>query len=102
MRAGTHDRDTITDFGRDLIRSHLQYLRRLPGTVALIADVEHLKVDSKGAVVERVDTLHGVPLPWAGEEWIWNIAPRPEADWNHSHQFRVVGIADVKTAQAKP
>ncbi len=100
MHAGTHDRDTITDFARDLIDSHFEYLRRLPGTVALIADVEHLKVDPKGSVVERVDTLHGVPLPWTGEEWIWDIAPRPEADWNLNHLRRVVGIADVKTARA--
>jgi hypothetical protein len=101
MNAGTHDRDTITDFARDLIRSHLEYLRRLPGTVALIADVEHMKVDPAGTLVERVDMLQGVPLPWAGEEWIWNIAPRPEADWKLSHQRRVVGIANVKTALAK-
>jgi hypothetical protein len=101
LRAGTHDRDTITDFARNLIRSHLEYLRSFPGTVALIADVEQLKVTAGGTVVDRVDTLWGVPLPWAGEDWTWEIAPRPEADWNLSHQVRIVGIPDVKTARAR-
>jgi hypothetical protein len=101
MHAGTHDRDTITDFARDLVASHLEYLRRLPGTVALIADVAQLKVEPGGAVVEQVDTMWGLPFPWLGEEWIWDSAPRPEADLNLSRQTRIVGIADVKTARAR-
>jgi hypothetical protein len=100
LRAGTHDRDTITDFARHLILSHIDYLQRCPGTVALIADVDQFKVTAGGTVVDRVDTLWGVPLPWAGEEWTWEIAPRPEADWNFSQQVRIVGIPDVKTARA--
>jgi hypothetical protein len=101
MNAGTHDRESIDDFARDLIRAHLEHLQQLPGTVALVTDVERLALDRGGAVVERVDTLRGIALPWSGEEWIWDIAPRPEADWDLSYHRQVVGIADVKTAKAR-
>jgi hypothetical protein len=100
MKAGTHDREAIDDFARDLIRAHLAYIQTLPGTVTLVADVERLALDRSGAVVERAATLRGVALPWSGEEWIWDIAPRPEADWDLSYQRRIVGIADVKTVKA--
>jgi hypothetical protein len=96
-RAGLHTPEEIESFARGLVEAHVDYLRRLPGVVALIADVERQTVEPDGKVVERIDALHGVRLPWtAEEEWIWRLAPRPEAHRRLSYQRRVVGISDVK------
>lgn len=98
--AGTYPAAEVTAFGRDIVRAHLDYLRRLPGVVALICDLERLTVDHTGALVERKSALRGVPLPWSGEEWVWDLAPRPEASPVYSYQRRVVGIPSVKDAPA--
>lgn len=94
--AGQRSEQEITAFSRQLIRAHLDYLQQLPGVVALITDVEQQTLDRAGAVITRSDTLHGIALPWRGEEWIWPLAPRPEAHPEHSYQRRVIGVADVK------
>jgi len=86
----------VTAFGRDVVLAHIDYLKRLPGVVALICDLERLTVDRTGAVVERQSALRGVSLPWSGEEWTWDLAPRPEASPIYSYQRRVVGLANVK------
>lgn len=70
------DRDLET-FARHLIEAHLAFLARFTGTVCLIADREYLTLDAEDRVVETRDALHGVALPWPGEEWIWRLAPRP-------------------------
>ena len=46
-----------------------------------------------GRAAER---LRGVKLPWSGEEWVWDLAPRPEASPIYSYRRRVVGIPNVK------
>jgi len=76
---GTYPAEEITAFGRDLVRAHIDYLKRLPGVVTLVCDLERLTVDRSGALVERLSALRGVKLPWSGEEWTWDLAPRPEA-----------------------
>jgi hypothetical protein len=96
-RKGEHKADAIDSFARDLIAAHLDYLRRVPGVAALVADVEELTVDAKGAVVRREDTIYGVPPPRADEQWIWQLAPRPEIDRRYSYHRRVVGVLDMKT-----
>jgi hypothetical protein len=98
--AGTYPAEEISAFGRDVVRAHIDYLKRLPGVVALVCDLERLTVDRTGAVVERQSALRGVPLPWSGEEWTWDLAPRPEASPIYSYQRRVVGIPNVKEAPA--
>jgi hypothetical protein len=97
-RDGTRSEQEITEFSRQLIHAHLDYLRRLPGVVALVADVEQHKIDRSGIVVARTDTLHGVGLPWRGEEWVWPLAPRPEAHPEFSYHRRVIGVADIKAS----
>jgi hypothetical protein len=78
-RVGNRSDQEISEFSRDLIRAHLDYLHSLPGVVALVADVEQQKLSRDGSVVARTDTFHGIELPWRGEEWVWPLAPRPEA-----------------------
>ncbi len=98
--AGTYKAEDITGFGRDVVLAHIDYLKRLPGVVALVCDLERLTVDRTGALTERLSALRGVKLPWSGEEWVWDLAPRPEASPIYSYQRRVVGIPNVKVAPA--
>ena len=98
--AGTYKAEEITTFGRDVVLAHVDYLKRLPGVVSLVCDLERLTLDRAGALVERLSALRGVSLPWSGEEWVWNLAPCPEASPIYSYQRRVVGIPNVKEASA--
>ena len=93
---GAHASEKIALFARHLIEAHLDYLARQPGVVALVTDVERLKITLAHQVVERRDLLLGVLLPKAGDEWEWRLAPCPEADPRHHYYRRVVGIADYK------
>lgn len=95
-RAGVHPAEAVDAFARDLVAAHLDYLRRVPGVAALVADVEELTVDTKGAVAAREDTLYGVPPPHGDEEWVWELAPRPEAHRHFSYHRRVVAVLDWK------
>lgn len=97
--AGVYPKEEIEAFARDLIQAHIDYLRRLPGVVALICDRERLTLDASGRLVERLTALRGVTLPWSGEEWTWDLAPRPEASHVYSYQRRVAGIVNIKDGQ---
>jgi hypothetical protein len=100
--AGVYRAEDIAAFGRDVVRAHIDYLKRLPGVVALVCDLERLTVDGGGALVERQSALRGVGLPWSGEGWVWDLAPRPEASPTYSYRRRVVGIPNVKEAPPAP
>jgi hypothetical protein len=95
-RAGVHSPEAIESFARDVVAAHTRYLLRLPGVTALVADVESLTVDAKGQVIGREDTLYGAPPPKGDEEWVWQLAPRPEAHRHYSYHRRVVGVVDLK------
>jgi hypothetical protein len=98
-RARGHPIPAITEFAQAVILSHLDYLQRLPGTVALLADLECLTLNRTGRVVERSDALYGVKLPWAGTEWIWQLAPRMQVDSEYHYQRRMIGIPNIKRAR---
>jgi hypothetical protein len=100
--AGVHAATDIAAFGRDLVLSHIDYLRRLPGIVTLICDLERRTLDRNGKLLERLSALRGVKLPWSGEEWLWDLAPIPEASRSRSYQRLVTGIVNVKTAPPPP
>lgn len=99
-RAGVHGEEAIAAYARQVVEAHIEYLSELPGVVALIGDLDRRTVDREGRLVECLTALRGARLPWKGEEWIWNLAPRPEAHREYSYQRRVVGIANLKTAAA--
>lgn len=79
----------IDAYARDLIESHLDYLKRLPGVVTLITDVEKLKVNRSGNVVERFDILYGARLPSADDEWTWEHVPLKHVSPEHAYHRRV-------------
>ncbi len=88
--AGAHTPEAIAAYSRGLVEAHLAYLRRLPGVVALVADVEVRTVDRAGQVVGREDTLFGARFPFEGRAWDWPLVP--------GKVLRVLGVVDVKTA----
>ncbi|HEX5272409.1 MAG TPA: hypothetical protein VFW33_18055 [Gemmataceae bacterium] len=96
---GRYTAEEITAYGREVVLAHIDYLRRLPGVVALVCDRERLTADHTGTLVERLSALRGVELPWSGEEWVWDLAPRGEASPIYSYQRHVVGIPNVKAAR---
>jgi hypothetical protein len=91
-RAGVHPTETIEAYARGVIEAHLLYLRRLPGVVALVADVEQLTVTAAGRVVGRSSTVHHVAVPEDGETWNWPLVPRRKAFPHHAYLRRVVGV----------
>ncbi len=96
VRAGVHAADAMDAYARDVVRAHLEYLQRLPGTVALIADVEETRISPTARTLDRTSTLHGMALPWRGAEWTWHLLPRAEAGTRPALERRVVGIVNVK------
>ncbi|MBS0204114.1 MAG: hypothetical protein JSS49_14505 [Planctomycetes bacterium] len=87
----------IEAYGRDLIESHLDYLRRLPGVVTLITDVEKLKLDRAGEIVDRYDILYGATIPWPADEWRWEHVPLGHVASDFSYHRRVCAVKNVKS-----
>jgi hypothetical protein len=101
VRAGVHATDAIAAFARQLVQVHLDYLRRLPGVAALIADVEEVRRTAGGGVLDRTSTVYGVALP-EGERWTWHLMPRSAAGTEAIRERQVVGVVDVKGANDYP
>ncbi len=87
-------------FSRDLIQAHLAYLRRLPGVVTLITDIEKLKIDPAGRVIEVIDILYGVRLPTASTEWRWEHVPLKHLSKEFAFHRRVVTVSNLKAGQS--
>lgn len=83
-------------YGRHLIDAHLDYLQRLPGHVALIADIEAKKVSLKGDVVDEWGILYGAQLPTPDDRWEWCLAPSPEQERGFHFLRNVVAFVDWK------
>jgi hypothetical protein len=96
--AGTHPPADIAGYCQAVVKAHLDYLQRLPVTVALIADVEMLTVSTSGALVGQTGTLYGVDFPFTGEQWVWPLVPRKATYPYHGVHLVVVGIANLKQA----
>jgi hypothetical protein len=85
--------EQVKGFSRGLVINHLDWLASFTGNVCLIADLERLHCDGE-KVVRREQSLWGVELPEGGQEWMWELAPRPEIEWNRDIRHRVVGYAE--------
>jgi hypothetical protein len=101
LRRGVHSPEAVADYARAVVTAHLDYLGRLPGVVAVVADVESLVVEPAGKVRSRASTLWGVPFPWQGEEWTWPLVPVQPTYRVEGYHLRVVGVEDVKEAERR-
>jgi len=86
-RPDIDDADLET-FAEGIIRSHIALLETCPGTVCLITEVEREVRDGE-RLIEAVDPLRGVLPDRAGDEWVWDIAPRPEVAPDYDVRNRV-------------
>ena len=84
-------------FARRLIESHLEYLQRLPGVVALITDVEKQQVDRGGKVIERFDILYEARPPRHDDEWFWEHVPLNHLSPEWAYHRRVIAVRNVKS-----
>lgn len=96
LEKGQRTEAEVEAYSHDLLMAHLDYLKRMPGIVSLITDVEKLVVNKDGKIVETLDILHGVTLPWKGEEWTWKHVPLKLISKDFSYDRRVCAIANVK------
>jgi len=78
-RFGT-DAQAGETLARQLIQSHLDYIRRFNCPVCLISDVARLYYDHEGNQIGREDALHGIDPGSVDERWSWNVAPVGEVD----------------------
>jgi hypothetical protein len=94
-RWSQHSPQQLEAFSQQLVQAHLDYLRSFRGVVSLITDVAYLYYDEQDRLTEETNALHGVDVPWPGEEWIWRLAPRRHNGGKTSLFHRVRGIADL-------
>lgn len=92
---GGHGPETIREYARGLIRSHLSYLRAFSGVASLITDYERIKLTLMNQIVETRDLFFGIARPAADRHWEWQLAPCPEADPRHHYYRRVLGIPNL-------
>jgi hypothetical protein len=98
LKARTHEAADVSGYCRAVVEAHLDYLRRLPGVVTLITDVEARTISLSGTEVSRRGTLYGAAFPFAGERWIWPLVPRKRTFPYHAEHLLVAGVADIKEA----
>lgn len=85
------DDDTIHTFAQGIIRHHLAMLDTCRGTVCLVTEVERQFRDGD-RLIETEDPLWGVMPNRVGDEWVWDLAPRPEASPDYDIRNRVKGM----------
>jgi hypothetical protein len=95
IQAGRHAVEEVAEFARSVVHGHFNYLKRLPGTVALITDVEHFMVSTTARVIRRFGLLRGLELPKEDAHWTWAL--KPGSPGVRQGQYReVVGIINLK------
>lgn len=84
-------------FARAVIDHHLALLQHHDGQVCLISEVMRL-IHDLDRPLEKIDPLFGAALMYEGEEWWWEIAPRPELSRDFDVRLRVLGLPDLANA----
>jgi len=86
------DAEAARKFAEGIVRAHLDLLKTCPGTVCLITEVERQFLNAS-YVIGTEDPLWGVkPDMKGGDEWLWDVAPRPEASSDFDLRNRVRGV----------
>lgn len=80
------------EFSRRLVINHLDWLASFGGNVCLMSDLERLYCNGDD-ILRREESLWGVTLPHGGQEWMWDLAPRPEIETDCDVRHRVAGYA---------
>nr|WP_242465018.1 hypothetical protein [Rhodospirillum rubrum] len=84
------DLDTQDRLSRALIEAHLAALGQCRGRVCLISDFEREERGAPGGP-QRFDLLLGARPRVHGQRWLWDLAPRGEAENGLSVRHKVMG-----------
>ncbi len=84
-------------FGRNVIDHHLAMLEAHTGPVVLITETLRL-IHDRGEAIQKADPLFGAAIPYVGEEWAWEMAPRPEISSKFDVLLQIRGVADLNAA----
>lgn len=82
--------EAMAEFAFRLSQAHLDYLRCF-ASACLITDLER-QVLEKNSIVFQESAIHGVDLPNSERQWLWNMAPSPEAHRRLSFRHRVGAV----------
>lgn len=77
--AEKHSYDLNKSFHKDIMKAHLEWLKKQKTNVLLISDIQR-EYYHQDELVEMVSVLSDITLPSPNESWQWNIAPKGEAD----------------------
>jgi hypothetical protein len=99
---GAHDPAAIHAWARSLITAHLDWLRKFSAVVPVIADVEAATVNPDGQVVQRSNTLFGLPPPFTGTSWTWTLVPRSAFPPYQATHLHVLATPDLHAQPADP
>jgi len=92
LEAGCEGHSEALDIlSRRMVLNHLSALNRVGGEVTLVTDIERWEIFPDGRKRSVGDILFGVNAGPFEEEWLWNIAPIPEAapDYHVAHRVGV-------------
>lgn len=81
--AKTHNYKLDDAFEQRVIKDHITWLKKQNTNVLLISDISRNYIESN-AILETVASLPDLDLPDPFETWVWDIAPKGEADRNIS------------------
>jgi len=82
--------ENMDDFSRQIIQSHVDYLKSFPARSLLICDTSVDVYNEDASLIESYDPLYGVTLPSPPlVKWRWNIAPIGEYRSNRSVEHEV-------------
>lgn len=99
-RQGSHEADAVERYARGVLEGHLAYLKKLPGVVTLITDVENLMIATTGRVVRRHRLLRGLTLPPENDSWTWPLVPATKVAQGQDRL--VIAVTDLKAPRAAP
>ena len=92
------DINCLRSFGRSVIDHHLSMLQSLDCPVCLISETLQLITDGS-QTLEKTDPLYGTPLNYKGEEWWWEVAPKPEISPAIAIRLRIRGIENLQGSE---
>lgn len=78
----------LQEFAATIVHHHLAQLEQARGTVCLITEIEHRRMDGDREIA-RIDPLFGVDPGRFDREWMWPIAPHPEIHPREDVVYRV-------------
>ena len=77
-----------------IIRHHLEMLKGLACPVTLISETKHI-ISNGGQDLHESAPLYGHKFQNIKQEWVWDLAPRPEMSREYDLKLRVAEITDL-------